>query len=122
MRTQFYIVQFVLTLLLVFVFPIMLFASNDSATSAQQRSDTVNVDIFKFKFAPQQITIKPGTTVRWVNKEKRQYHSVWFEKLGEPEPDYLFPDESYQRKFEKVGEFPYRCGPHPKMTGVVYVK
>ena len=82
----------------------------------------VTVEIYKFAFTPQEITISPGTTVRWFNKEKRQYHSVWFEQLGEPEPDYLFPDDSYDRKFDKTGSFPYRCGPHPKMTGVVHVK
>lgn len=81
----------------------------------------VTVEIIKFQFTPQEITISPGTTVRWINKEKRQYHSVWFEQLGEPEPDYLFPDDSYDRKFDKTGSFPYRCGPHPKMTGVVHV-
>ena len=82
----------------------------------------VTVEIYKFQFTPQEITISPGTTVHWINKEKRQYHSVWFEQLGEPEPDYLFPDDSYDRKFDKTGSFPYRCGPHPKMTGVVHVK
>jgi len=66
--------------------------------------------------------VTPGTTVRWINKEKRQYHSVWFKQLNEEEPEYIFPDESYQRKFDKAGTFPYRCGPHPKMTGTVHVK
>lgn len=81
-----------------------------------------NLVIIKdFKFINQEITIKVGQTVRWENQEKRQYHSVWFEALGEEEPDYFFPDESYERVFNKVGEFPYRCGPHPKMTGTVHV-
>ena len=49
------------------------------------------VIIQKFKFVPQEITIKRGQTLRWENREKRQYHSVWFEALGEEEPeDYLF--------------------------------
>jgi len=81
-----------------------------------------DVEIIKFKFLPREITIRAGDKVRWTNKEKRQYHSVWFEKLGEPEPDYLFPDEAYERVFEKAGDFPYRCGPHPEMTGVVHVR
>lgn len=75
-----------------------------------------------FKFIPQEITIKRGQTLRWENREKRQYHSVWFEALGEEEPeDYLFPDDSYEREFKQTGSFPYRCGPHPKMTGTVHV-
>ena len=78
--------------------------------------------IKKFKFIPQEITIKRGQTLRWENREKRQYHSVWFEALGEEEPDdYLFPDDTYDREFKQTGSFPYRCGPHPKMTGTVHV-
>ena len=79
------------------------------------------VIIQKMKFQPQEITVKVGRTVRWENREKRQYHSVWFEQLGEPEPDYFFPEEFYERNFDEAGDFPYRCGPHPEMTGVVHV-
>jgi plastocyanin len=81
----------------------------------------VEVAIKDFKFQPAKLTIKAGTTVRWVNREKRQYHSVWFEQLGEPEPDYFFPEESYERTFVTPGEFPYRCGPHPRMRGEIRV-
>ena len=83
--------------------------------------DEYLVIIKDFKFIAQEITVKRGATVRWENREKRQYHSVWFEALGEEEPDYIFPDESYVREFPDVGNFPYRCGPHPEMTGVVHV-
>ncbi len=79
------------------------------------------VIIKKFEFIPQQISIKRGQTITWENREKRQYHSVWFEALGEEEPDYIFPDENYEREFKETGTFPYRCGPHPRMTGTVIV-
>jgi plastocyanin len=80
------------------------------------------VTILKFKFVPDSITIKSGDTVKWVNKEKRQYHSVWFESLEKEDPGYFFPGESYSKTFTDKGEFNYRCGPHPKMKGVVTVK
>lgn len=111
MKLHLLILQFVLTLLLVFVLPIYSYADNKA-----------EVTIKRYKFVPQEITVDVGTTIRWTNKERRQYHSVWFEKSGEPEPDYFFPDEFYERKFDKKGTFPYRCGPHPEMTGVVHVK
>ena len=80
------------------------------------------VIIKDFKFQPQEITIKRGQTISWENREKRQYHSVWFKALGEEEPeDYLFPDDTYEREFKQTGDFPYRCGPHPEMTGTVHV-
>ncbi|MDH3632674.1 MAG: cupredoxin domain-containing protein [Gammaproteobacteria bacterium] len=80
------------------------------------------VTIKDFKFVPQHITIKVGQTITWENREKRQYHSVWFEAQGEAEPeDYLFSEDTYERTFDKSGTFPYRCGPHPEMTGTVTV-
>ncbi|MFK5984215.1 MAG: plastocyanin/azurin family copper-binding protein [Pseudomonadota bacterium] len=81
----------------------------------------VEVIIKKFKFIPAEITINRGDKIIWINKEKRQYHSVWFEQAGDPEADYFFPDESYSRTFATLGSLPYRCGPHPEMTGIVHV-
>jgi len=79
------------------------------------------VDIKKFKFSPQNITINVGDSIIWHNREKRQYHNVWFKSLFSEEPDYLFPADSYQLTFDKLGQFNYVCGPHKKMTGLVTV-
>ena len=80
------------------------------------------VIIQDYKFVPQHITISKGQMLVWENREKRQYHSVWFEALGEEEPaDYLFPEDTYERSFSEPGIYPYRCGPHPEMTGTVTV-
>jgi plastocyanin len=83
--------------------------------------DDAVVIVKDFKFTPQHITVRRGQTVIWENREKRQFHSVWFEALGEDAPDYIFADETYQRSFPDTGNFPYRCGPHPEMTGSVTV-
>ncbi|NMP30623.1 plastocyanin [Thalassotalea sp. M1531] len=80
------------------------------------------VEIYKKKFIPAELTINLGDTVIWKNIEKRQYHNVWFQQLFKEEPEYIFPDESYQLTFNDKGEFPYLCGPHPKMTGTITVK
>ena len=82
----------------------------------------VEVQIIDFKFVPEKITVKAGTTVRWVNKEKRQYHSVLFEGAKTVESEYLFPDDTYEITFNDKGTFAYRCGPHPRMTGSVTVE
>jgi len=83
--------------------------------------EIVEVSIEKMQFIPQRVKIKPGTTVKWVNNEKRNNHSILFEKEGLPESDRLFPEESWQRTFENPGVYPYLCGPHHEMTGVVEV-
>ena len=79
------------------------------------------VEIKKFAFIPAVLTVPVGTTVRWINAEKRQYHSVWFESLDKEEADYFFPEETYERMFNKSGTFHYRCGPHERMKGTVIV-
>lgn len=81
----------------------------------------VVVEIYKMQFTPSHITVTQGDTVKWVNVEKRQYHNVWFKQLDKEEPQYIFPDETYTKTFNDTGEFPYECGPHPKMQGVVSV-
>lgn len=86
------------------------------------KAENIEISIYKFEFIPKTISIKKGDTIVWVNKEKRQYHSVWFEQLNEEQPDYLFPGDIYERTFNEAGEFPYRCGPHPEMTATVIVE
>ncbi len=83
--------------------------------------ETVRVSIDKMLFTPKTLTIKPGTTVEWVNDEKRNNHSILFEKEGLEESDRLFPGESWKRTFDKPGVYPYICGPHREMTGVIEV-
>ena len=101
---------------------ILLFIMTMATHGAIAGGENPLIIIKDYKFTPQEITLKKGQTLRWENREKRQYHSVWFKALGEPEPaDYLFPEDTYERTFNETGSFPYRCGPHPEMTGTVHV-
>ncbi len=86
-----------------------------------QAGEVVEVSIEKMLFVPQHLKVRAGTTVNWVNKEKRNNHSIFFQQEGFPESDRLFPGESWQRSFDKPGVYPYVCGPHPEMTGTVEV-
>jgi len=97
------------------VFICLLIAANSAF------SKEVIVEIYKKKYIPAVVTINEGDTVIWKNIEKRQYHNVWFKQFDKEEPDYFFPDEMYQRSFEQAGDFPYECGPHPRMKGKVIV-
>lgn len=91
------------------------------ATMPAAGAETAEVAIEKMQFVPPVLKIRPGTTVTWVNREKRTNHSVFFEQENLPESDRLFPGETYQRAFDKPGTYPYRCGPHPEMLGVIEV-
>ena len=91
------------------------------ATLPAEAAEVVEVGIARMQFEPQQLKVRPGTTVKWVNNEKRTSHSILFEQEGMPESERFFPGESWQRTFEKPGVYSYRCGPHPEMTGTVEV-
>ena len=83
--------------------------------------NVVEVRIEGYKYLPAEVSIKAGDSVRWVNHEKRTSHSVVFPAEGGRESERFFPDESWQRKFDKPGRYEYHCGPHPEMTGVILV-
>ena len=86
--------------------------------------EVATVEGMKYKFIPVEITVKVVTTVRWVNMEKRQYHSVWFKELDEKEPEYFWPEETFERTFDEPGVYPYVCEPHEEshdMKGIVRV-
>lgn len=83
--------------------------------------ETVEVRIADYKYAPADLQIRAGTTVRWINAEKRTSHSVLFTGPGGFESDRIFPGESWQRVFDKPGTHEYTCGPHPEMKGRIEV-
>ena len=89
--------------------------------SAEEEGVTV-VTMYKYNFCPGEITVPVGTTVRWVNVDKRTSHSVIVK--GEPESDRAFPEEALEFTFLTPGSDEYLCGPHwetQKMIGMVTV-
>ena len=92
--------------------------------SAEAEGVTV-VKMYKYNFCPAQITVSVGTTVRWVNVDKRTSHSVLSPTAGMPESNRAFPDESIEFTFLTPGDQDYLCGPHWEtrdMIGMVTVE
>lgn len=93
-----------------------------ASSGAHAEDGVVTVSIREHRFEPATLTVKAGTTVRWVNEEKRTSHSILFKGEGGFESERLFPGEQWQRRFDRPGRFAYTCGPHPEMNGVVEVQ
>lgn len=89
---------------------------------ASAAAGTVEVRIERYAYVPPTVTIKAGDTVRWVNAEKRTSHSVLFTGPGGMESDRMFEGEQWERRFDRPGRYPYTCGPHPEMKGLVIVE
>lgn len=86
-------------------------------------TDVTVVTMYKYNFCPSAITVPVGTTVRWVNVDKRTSHSVIVP--NEPESDRVFPEEVIEFTFIAPGAQEYLCGPHwetQKMIGMVTVE
>lgn len=85
-------------------------------------AQTVEVGIKDYHYHPHALKVKTGTTVIWVNHEKRTSHSILFLGKSGFESDRIFPGENWQRKFDQPGRYEYSCGPHPEMKGVIEVE
>ncbi|UWQ89721.1 cupredoxin domain-containing protein [Rhodobacteraceae bacterium M382] len=94
-----------------------------AAPSSEAEGVTV-VTMYKYNFCPAQITVPVGTTVRWVNVDKRTSHSVLSPDAGMVESDRAFPEEHVEFTFLTPGDQNYLCGPHwetQNMIGMVTV-
>jgi amicyanin len=94
-----------------------------SATSAPGSpgvpAGTVQVGIVNFKFTPDTVTIKAGTTVDWTNHDDIA-HTVSFTGSG-VHSDVLARNGSYSHRFTAPGTYAYICSIHPFMHGTVIV-
>ena len=79
--------------------------------------ETVTISGFAFK--PATITVKPGTTVVWVNEDSAPH--IVAEKGGKFRSATLNKGNKFSHTFAQAGTVDYVCGIHPSMTGKVVV-
>ena len=78
------------------------------------------VRIAQHRYLPREITVSPGTTLRWVNEDEDP-HTVTadggaFASRG------IDLHEAFTFTFSAPGTYRYHCALHPGMTGKVVVK
>jgi amicyanin len=88
--------------------------------ATEVRADEAVVHIENFTFNPPELTVKPGTTITWINADDIP-HSVVGEKAGF-RSHVLDSDEKFSMTFADAGELDYFCGLHPHMRGKIIVK
>ncbi len=79
------------------------------------------VKIDNFTFAPQDLTVPAGTSVRWVNRDDIP-HTVVSDDKTTFKSKALDTDDSFSYTFTKPGTYSYFCSIHPKMTAKVIVQ
>jgi plastocyanin len=77
------------------------------------------ITIVKNTFSPANMTVKVGSTVRWVNADDHP-HRIAFTKAGFLETPYLLgASQSASQRFDSAGIYDYFCTIHPYMQGTI---
>ena len=82
--------------------------------------ESVTVRIDGMRFDPQNITVKPGTTVTWIHGSQMP-HTISGNADG-MRSGTLYNGQQYSHTFDTAGSYNYFCGLHPSMTGSVVVE
>ena len=100
---------------------VALAAMNLAAAAPAPTALTTKVTIGNFTFGPQALTVKPGTTVTWLNGDDIPHTVVAADKTTfRSKP--LESGDSFAFTFSKPGTYPYFCSIHPHMTGKIVVR
>jgi plastocyanin len=91
-------------------------SSKATASPAQVQ----DVKIENFTFGPAFLTVVPGTTVRWTNRDDIP-HTVVSEDVSFKSKA-LDTGDQYTYTFEKPGTYQYICTLHPRMQATITVK
>ena len=88
-------------------------------------SDGASISIASFKFAPQTLTVKVGTTVTWTNNDSTPHNVI--ADNGEFSSNTLQQNDTFSFTFTKAGTYAYYCSFHGGsggngMAGVVVVE
>jgi plastocyanin len=89
-----------------------------TAPAAPAAGNAVTID--GFAFAPATVTISPGTTITWTNRDEEP-HTVVANDGSFHSPG-MGTGATFSHTFSAAGTFDYVCSIHPMMHGTVVVK
>ena len=92
-----------------------------TAATAAPAAEAAKVTIGNFTFGPAALTVKPGTTVTWLNGDDIS-HTVVADDKKTFRSKVLDSGDSFSFTFTAPGTYAYFCSIHPHMTGKVIVK
>jgi plastocyanin len=92
---------------------------------AQQQpvaAKSAEIVIANFKFVPQTLTVAPGTSVTWDNRDEEPHNIVNVDQPRRFRSQAIDGGEKYTFVFDQPGIYKYICAVHPHMEGTVIVK
>ena len=91
---------------------------NDATTGNAKEN---KIEIKDFAFNPQNITVKSGEKITWINRDEEPHTVVSVGKQFKKSPG-LDTDQTYTIVAGAPGTYSYFCSVHPKMTGTIVVQ
>lgn len=100
------------------------------APATEQEDDRkkpdATVSLIRGAVAPATVTVRPGQTVRWENKDNRDFSLVASDRESPEFKSFrsgnIKPGKSWDYRFEKEGTFRYHCSIRPRAKGIVKVE
>ncbi|MFA6322218.1 MAG: cupredoxin family copper-binding protein [Candidatus Buchananbacteria bacterium] len=93
----------------------------DQTTTTKEQNlvqDSQTVLIKDFTFTPQTLTVKAGSTVKWINNDTVP-HIISGKNF---KSETLNQGDSFSYTFTQAGDFSYLCGIHTYMKGKIIVE
>ncbi len=81
---------------------------------------THTVTIEGMRFHPEALTVPPGDTIVWVNRDLVPHTAT--SEAGHFDSQTIQADESWTYTAAVAGDFPYVCAFHPAMKGTLRVR
>jgi plastocyanin len=80
------------------------------------------ITIVKNTLKPANMTVKVGSTVRWVNADDHPHRIEFADKAFTTSTFLLGASQSFSQRFDRAGTFDYSCMIHPFMQGTITVE
>jgi plastocyanin len=79
------------------------------------------ITIMKNVFSPATLTVKAGSTVRWVNGDDHPHRILFANNAFSRSPQLLAAGQSFSQLFDRPGVYNYDCMIYPFMKGTITV-
>jgi len=96
------------------------FLQAPSNSEPKQEGQELIIEIKDFAFNPQDITVKKGDKITWINRDSVIHTATSYDNVFDS--GNLSEGKSFSYVFSEAGNFEYFCKPHPYMKGKIVVE